>query len=233
MEQQGAQVERISILVEYTNVVKAPDLYILDLIKTKLRDKFKDTVDFATLDTLTNEALLLAWVNRPIENVLEWITLGGKYYNFDTTYNSLIEKLDFLYKEAAVLRFDSVIRNYATNPAIIQIYLWSPIYDQRIFDDIKHNYAQLQKIQYVAGKQLKSVMNKVGPIHIAYLSRADYVPELLPDFPNTIFAVGGYGYNYSYDFEDDFGLLKYKLNEFPNVSTFPIIDVETSSLFNG
>lgn len=230
--QQG-EIKSITVLVEYTDVIKAPDIYILELIKTKLRNKFKDTVDFKTLDTITDESLLLSWVNRPIENILEWITLGGKYYNFDTTYSLLIEKLDFLYKDAPVLRFDSVIRNYNVNPDILKIYIWSPVYDKRIHDDIIHNYSHIQKIQYVTGKRLDKVIDKLGPIHLLYLSRCEYIKDIVELYPQSMFGIAAYGYNFSYDFNDDFGLLKYKLNEFPNVSTFPIIDIGTSSIFNG
>nr|DAR84629.1 MAG TPA: hypothetical protein [Caudoviricetes sp.] len=226
----------VNVLVSYVNVIRAPELYILHLIQTKWRNKFKDSVDFESIDTLTHEALLFAWANRPYGNVLEWITLAGKYYDFETTYANLSKKLDFLYRDAELLRFDTVVKNYANHPKFDNVYLWSPTYDKRIHDDIKERYSDYPSIKYVTGVNLEKVLDTVAPIHMAYVADAAAIKDIAPKekFKGTIFGVAAYGWNYSYDFDDGtFGKLKYHLEDCGNVSTFPPIATSVNALFYG
>ena len=64
------KLKSIRVLVAYRDIIKTADMYIINLLKTKFRDKFKEYIDYSLLDTLTDEALLLHWVNRPVKNQL-------------------------------------------------------------------------------------------------------------------------------------------------------------------
>jgi len=48
------KLKSLTILVTYRDIIKTADFYILDLVKTRFRDKFKDLIDFKLLDTLTD-----------------------------------------------------------------------------------------------------------------------------------------------------------------------------------
>ena len=84
------KLKSIRVLVTYRDIIKTADMYIINLLKTKFRDKFKEYIDYSLLDTLTDEALLLHWVNRPVKNPLEWLAI--KPFDYEKNYQLLYDK---------------------------------------------------------------------------------------------------------------------------------------------
>jgi len=222
------KLKSLTILVTYRDIIKTADFYILDLVKTRFRDKFKDLIDFKLLDTLTEEALMFHWLHRPVKNILEWLAI--KEFDYEKNYQFLYDKSKKLYiDDNRTLKFDKVLENYKFSKAINDIYVWNPTYDKRQLFDLKVRHG-LGKIKYVTGASLERVLDRIGSVNLIYDTDADRVAELINTgkYPKMVFGVGAYGYNYQRDF-----ILKHDLADNVNVSTFPILIINESYLFNG
>ena len=167
------KLKSLSILVTYRDIIKTADFYILDLVKTRFRDKFKDLIDFKLLDTLTEEALMLHWLHRPVKNVLEWLAI--KEFDYEKNYQFLYDKSKKLYiDDDRTLKFDKVLENYKFSKAINDIYVWNPTYDKRQLFDLKVRHG-LGKIKYVTGASLERVLDRIGSVNLVYDTDADRV----------------------------------------------------------
>ena len=129
------KLKSIRVLVTYRDIIKTADMYIINLLKTKFRDKFKEYIDYSLLDTLTDEALLLHWVNRPVKNPLEWLAI--KPFDYEKNYQLLYDKSKRLYIDCEALKFDATLSNYKVSRAIDDIYVWNPTYDKRQHFDLQ------------------------------------------------------------------------------------------------
>lgn len=220
------KLKSIRVLVSYRDIIKTADMYIINLLKTKFRDKFKEYIDYSLLDTLTDEALLLHWVNRPVKNPLEWLAI--KPFDYEKNYQLLYDKSKRLYIDCDALKFDTTLSNYKVSRAIDDIYVWNPTYDKRQHFDLQVRHG-LGKIKYVTG-ELDAVLDKLGDIHLVYDTDADRVQALIDTgkYDMTVFGVAAYGYNFERDF-----ILKHSLADNVNVSTFPVITITDKYLFNG
>lgn len=236
MEERVDGKSEISVLVSYIDLIKAPDIYILELIKTKWRKRFTNIVDLKILDTLSHETLLQLWANRIIPNILEWIHANDEFYDFDKTYKNICKNLKFLYRDSEVLRLDQVIRNYDLNDGFKEIYLWSPEYDQRIYDDINERYKDCKKIQYITGTNLGKVIDATK-VDLVYVAHIEDVKDLVPDekYKSVFFAVAAYGINYSCDINNDeaFGKFKFELYKYKNIGEFPVLTLTENAFYNG
>lgn len=222
------QIETANVLFVYDNVLKSPDPFIVNAVKTKYRKDFQDFLDFTLVDTIEDmDALSYAVLSRTVKNPLEWI--AKKPFDYDKFCTRLKKKSKSLYFEAMELYQYRTLQVFSRSYCINNIYIWNPYYDIRQHADLQDIISENQNIQYCVSENLVSCLDEIGDINLVYDWDIDRVKKILDEgnHNHIFFAVAAYPYNL------ENGNLKYDLDKHDNVGKFPAIKKPTKDIFFG
>lgn len=206
-----------NIMFVYDNVLKCPDVYILDKLCKVYRNKYKDYIDFTNMDTITPEAMMPYIINRPKKNILDWLSL--KEFNYDNNYKMLHGKWLDMYEHSPELKMYEVIKRFVRTYYIGNIYVYNPEYDKRQHYDITSNISGVGgKVQYCVGENIQDIIDQISNLHIIYEWDIDRVKTLISSGLNDNLKI--FLANYKFNFEEDRFTLKYGLSDSNQIGIF-------------
>ena len=224
-----AKVNHANLLFVYDNVIKTPDAFILKLASSKYANKLEEFMYLDMPKTTTLETLTDRLIHRAVKNPIEW--LAKKEFDYDKIYNQLKEKSVRVYEDSIYLRAFDTIRIFVKSYCIGRIYIWNPSVDKRQLYDLSGLLdGSNDKVQYVAGSNLRQVIDNIGNLNVVYDWDAERIRDIVSTgvYDGILFAVGNYPFNFE---PDNPKKLKYGLDEYDNVSSFTIIDDKEISYY--
>lgn len=223
------KIEKANVLMVYDNVLKSPDPYIMNSIRTKYREEFKDFIDLDILDSLGDEeTLFYMTMCRNKKNPLEW--MATKPFDYEKFYEKMKKKSSRLYYDSKELFQYKAFKSFSRAYLIDRIYVWNPFYDKRQHFDINDILKDHSSVQYCVSEDITETINEIGDLNIVYDWDLDRIAPVIKsgNYPEIFFAIAGYGFNKTPD-----GNLKGDLVEFENVGIFPPIEKPDRDLFVG
>lgn len=227
-KEHDAGIKPGTILVEFDNIIKTGDLFILRNIVNSYSDKFSKYIDLTGIATMSDLAYLPILIARNDKNIFKW--LAKTEFDYDKNYDYFYHKYRDMYVGAPILRFGSFLRGRLTSPNINKVYFWSQDNDIRIGYEIKHIFGDGSKVAYVTGS-LEECFTKFDKVDFVLVNDLEMIRPYLDnqDYNDIFFSVGKYGYNF-----DTNGELKgIDTEKISNISSTEIMKPQFSSFVYG
>ena len=192
--------KRISnVLVSFDEVIKDPNLIILDVIRKRYQKDFAEFIDIPRILNLSNEALQKELVIRGTKNIFEWLKI--KDFDYSKNYDMFYDSFKDLYVNAPNMAMVTALKSFIKEDFIKTIYVWSNKYDRRKMLELEM-VLNSNKIEYVTGNYL-DVFGAIEDLNIIIDNDAERVAPLInKDNKGKLFMIGRYGYNYTVDPEN-------------------------------
>src|SRR5574344_666010 len=107
-KEHDAGIKPGTILVEFDNIIKTGDLFILRNIVNSYSDKFSKYIDLTGIATMSDLAYLPILIARNDKNIFKW--LAKTEFDYDKNYDDFYHKYRDMYVGAPILRFGSFLR---------------------------------------------------------------------------------------------------------------------------
>lgn len=137
------------IFIDYINVIKCPDIFILKHIRDKLSHLYESFIDIPRLKKMSDEDIELFILRMENENIFE--NLKIKEFDTEKAYEDIYKKFTDLFIHSKLLKIGNLIQYLATNKFAKKIYFYTEKYDERIDIDIQIEFQNFKNIEYVYG----------------------------------------------------------------------------------
>jgi hypothetical protein len=183
------------IFITYNEIIKNPYPLILEQIKTKYYDIYKEFLNLDLIKNLDYNNLLTICTKRDKKNIFEYLAL--KQFDYEKTLSEIYNKFDDLYLKSNLLSIGNSIFYLLHQKFTEKIYIYSEKYDKRIHFDLQFNFKDMKKVNYVTGPYNK-VMEKLDGITTYILNDIMYVTPIISTdkCKYTNILIANYGYNY-------------------------------------
>ena len=193
-----------------------------------------------TIGELYDEEILGLCIQSTDRNILKFV--AKKEFDYDAAYKNLYRAdrdKELFEKSHALIMYKTleIIQNQSFTK---KIYIYSPEYDQRIYDDIKENMPNLKNVEYLCGGFVTAV-KECRDLTTFIVPDIEFVKLLIDEnlIKYTTVLLANYGYNYKAgknnvavldidgDIDDIMEKEHFKMSIFSPSALFNIIDNHT------
>lgn len=217
-----------TMLVEYDNIIKTGDLFILRNILTSYEEQFGKYIDLTGISTMTDIAYLPLLIARREKNIFKW--LMKEDFDYEKNYDYFYTKYLDMYENSMLLSFGEFLLKHLKSMQIKKVYFWSRKNDNRIGHDIKTYYGSGDKIGYITGPFDKAITD-IDKMDFVLVSDLEMIKPFLmnKDYDSIFFSVGKYGFNY----DEEEKLRDIDLEKHMNIGTTKIYQPSYKSFIYG
>ena len=198
--------------ITYDGLIKNFQPTLLDSLRVDvMKEKYGDILDIDFIKSLDKKQIEALCVASYFENTLTMFSKRNDV-NFGALLLDLFNQFPDLFSESDLLPLGKSIPILLRQSFLEKIYIYTPLYDERIYEDIKNLFPD-PKVVYVYGdfdEVLKDIPERITSYAI---NNINYVENIIK--ANKIFEteliIGKYGYNFV---ERDDGIIELALDLF-------------------
>lgn len=212
------------IFVNFRDVIKSPDIAILESLKDpELKKQFSEIVDYTRFEYMDQANLIRVLIQRTDKNILRYLGLK-KNYEYDKLYKMLYDNIDSKYIEYPPFSIVETLSLVLTSVAISSIYIYTENYEPEVQTQLGLIFnANSNKVKYIYGDLKTCIVNK--DIDLFIINDVDMILKLaeIQELRYKEILLANYGYNFElkgdelvlkYDLTDTFISSIFKLNMF-------------------
>lgn len=217
------------IFIAYDGIIKNYRLALIEKILKTYKDAYKDFIDVDSLEKMSYQQLMGLVIRSTESNIIEY--LAKKKFDTDTALIDVYNKYPELYEDSSLLSIGSSIHILLRQKFTSKIYIWTPNYDERIYNDIQMLYGANDVIEYITGS-FTEVINSIEENITSYiLNDIELVKELIAigkvSYSNILLA--NYGYNYRLNDKGEAELDIDNIDELAKYHIFKIVTFEPTN----
>lgn len=204
------------IFINFRDVIKSPDLAILESLKDpELKKQFSSIIDYTRFEYMNQANLIRLLLQRTDKNILRYLGLVDNY-DYDKLYKMLYDNIESKYIEYPPFSMVETISIILTSLAISNVYIYTDNFEEEVQTQIGILFnANKNKVKYIYGDLKTCIVDKAIDLYI--INDIDMILKLAEinelKFKEILLAT--YGYNY--ELKDDGLVLKHDLtNTFIN-----------------
>lgn len=200
------------IFINFRDVIKSPDLAILESIKDpELKKQFSDIVDYTRFEYMNQANLIRLIVQRTEKNILKYLGLKSNY-NYDKLYKMLYDNIESKYIEYPPFSIVETVSIILTSLAISNVYIYTDNFEAEVQTQLGILFnANATKVKYIYGDLKTCIVDK--DIDLFIINDVDMILKLaeIQELKFKEILLANYGYNY--DLKNGDLVLKHDLTD--------------------
>lgn len=185
------------IFINFRDIIKSPDLAILDCIKDgELKKQFYDIIDYTKFEYMDQANLIRVLIQRTDKNILRYLGTS-KTYDYDKLYKMLYDNIESKYINYPPLSMVESISIILTSVAISNVYIYTDNYEPEVQTQLGILFnANYTKIKYIYGDLKTCIMDK--DIDLFIINDVDMILKLasVEELKYKEILLANYAYNY-------------------------------------